>query len=272
MPVILLEDIHDSRLDVYRHLRHPDRRLHHRYFVAEGMLLVERLLRSRFQVQSIVSIRRMLGTVSALVDEQISVFAVPDGSLNDLVGFRFHRGVLGCGVRERSQQLSSVAGRLPQETLVICPEIQDPENLGGLLRGIAALQGNGILLGPACPDAFSRRVLRVSMGASLIVPTVVSSDLERDFQWLSHDAGYELWAAVLEGSAERLSTVAIPPRVGLVLGREDKGLSPATVRRCNRTVTIPMPPETDSLNLAMTGTIMLYDLREKRCGESSLSA
>ena len=109
------------------------------------------------------------------------------------MGFPFHRGVLACGQRGA---LASDRGdrRSGGESLflVICPKLSDPENLGAIARIGDVFGIDGILAGSECPDPFSRRVLRVSMGSILRVPVVVSQQLAEQARRLDrslrHDA------------------------------------------------------------------------------------
>jgi tRNA G18 (ribose-2'-O)-methylase SpoU len=264
MPFIALHDIDDQRLESYRHLKHPNRELQDRYFVVEGKLLVERLISSKYPLSSVVTIQRMSGQLPCTIDSSIPIYVVPDGSLSELVGFRFHRGVLACGERLPPPELGELLRVDRTSVILACPQIQDPENLGNLLRSAAALGAAGLLAGPACPDVFSRRVLRVSMGAALQLPVYLSESIENDLVWLASHADYQVWGAVLGQDAEPLARMTAPPRVVLVLGREDQGLPAEILRSCHRRITIPMAPGTDSLNVAMAGTIMLYVLREQQ--------
>src|SRR5207249_4304613 len=132
------------------------------------------------------------------------------------IGFHFHRGILACGRRKSAPSLDETLARLgPRATLVVCPDVQDPTNLGSIIRSTAAFGCDGLLLGPKCADPFSRRVLRVSMGAALHLPIIESTDLAADLQQLAK-ASFELIAAVLDPAAEPLAAARRTSRMALL--------------------------------------------------------
>jgi tRNA G18 (ribose-2'-O)-methylase SpoU len=149
-------------------------------------------------------------------------------------------------------------------SLVICPEITKPENMGLIFRTAAGLGVDGIVLGERCCDPFSRRCLRVSMGGVLRVPFVKSQDLTADLRRLRDQWHVELFAATLDPAAEQLSEVGWPPRAGLLFGNEYSGLDDATLGFCPRRVTIPMHLGTDSLNLGVAAGIFIYELQRSQ--------
>lgn len=174
---------------------------------------------------------------------------------------QFPSGRVGVHQRplRRSLEQLALSGNEPV-TLVVCPDVQDPENLGAMLRNRAAFGVDAVLLGSDSTDPFSRRVLRVSMGAAFRVPIVESDDLERDLALLRNRWKIELWATVLCPRARRLAGAMRPPRLGLVFGSEGHGLSDRWIACCDQQFTIPMPAGTDSLNVAVASGIFLYEV------------
>ena len=84
--------------------------------------------------------------------------------MNQLVGFDFHVGVVGCGVRRPNDALESVLSQTAKRlTVVVCPHCDNPENLGAIVRIGAAFGIDALLLGKSCCDPFSRRVIRVAV-------------------------------------------------------------------------------------------------------------
>lgn len=253
--------VDDPRLDLYRTLRHPHRELRRSKFVVEGHLLVERLLASDHQVESVLVSQRLSDTWMARLPAPVPLFVLANDQLSQLVGFEFHRGILACGIRRASVSWRSVAAVSGPNMVVVCPEVHDPENLGTILRSAAAFGASGVLVGPRCPDTLSRRVLRVSMGASLRMPVACVEEAELAIRALSREYGFATYAAVLDAAAESLDPTHRVSRVALVLGREDRGLPASLVQCCSHRITIPMAHGTDSLNVAMAATILMYELQ-----------
>jgi tRNA G18 (ribose-2'-O)-methylase SpoU len=260
MPLIPLSSIDDPRLEPYRQLKRTNATRWLDQFVAEGFKLVERLFENRFEVVSVLSNQRSLEKVRPVVPDDVPLLVLPDDEVSRLVGYQFHYGVLACARRRASASLAQICGGRNRLTLVVLPDVQDPDNLGSILRSSAALGIDGVVLGERSGDPFSRRVLRVSMGASLSLPLVESRDLDRDLAELQSEWGVELWAAVLDPTAEPLASALRPPKLALLLGSEGHGLEARWIERCDRRVTIPMAPRVDSLNVAVAAGIFLHEL------------
>jgi tRNA G18 (ribose-2'-O)-methylase SpoU len=263
MPRELIQSIDDARLEAYRNLKHTNRTRWARRFIAEGEKLVRRLLESDFAVDSVLVSERFEPTLAPLVPAGVPCWIVPDAMVETLVGFDFHRGILACGRRKPAPRLEQLAPPGRPATLVVCPNVQDPENLGSILRISAAFGCDGVIVGRSAADPFSRRVLRVSMGAAFRVPVLHSKNLQRDLRELSGPLGVQLAAAVLDESAEPLDQATRRDRLAILLGSEGHGLPEEIVTLCQRKITIPMPMGTDSLNVAVAAGILLYKLRGK---------
>ena len=242
---IPITNLDDPRIAVYRSLKSSNQTRWLGQFVVEGERLVERLLSSPFPVVSLLVTDRHESRLEARVPDQVPVYVLPHVWIDELVGFRFHRGVLACGERRPwpalSQILGAQAGRL---TLVICPKLSNPDNLGTIARIGDVFGIDALVAGPECPDPLSRRVLRVSMGAVLRLPLVVSQTLAEEADTLAAEHGLEYWAAVADAAAVPFDRLTRPERLGLVLGEEDRGIEAGWIQRCHRLVTIPMRPGT----------------------------
>lgn len=264
MPREFISSIDDPRLEPYRNLKDTNRTRWTGRFIVEGEKLVRRLLASKYPVDSILLGDRFEAQLAPLVPPATPLWVVPDALIQALVGFDFHRGILACGRRKPEPSLEQLAPLGQRVTLIVCPNVQDPENLGGILRIAAALGGDAVIVGAAAADPFSRRVLRVSMGAALRVPVRRSSDVAGDLRELAGPLGVQLAATVLDPIAEPLSGATRPERFALLLGSEGHGLPPEIIAACHRQITIPMHGGTDSLNVAVAAGILLYELGPRR--------
>lgn len=257
MPLIPIHDVDDERLAVYRDLLSAKASRRCGLFVAEGRLLVDRLVESRFPTHSILVDERRVGRLPAQPQDR-SIYVTSAKLIEEILGYNFHRGVLACGHRQPQPALCDVLRNLPSRaTILVCVGIQDPTNLGSILRSAAAFGINGVILGQQCSDPFSRRVLRVSMGATLKLPLIESVDLEADLQRLRNDFQFERIATVLD-DAEVLEQSPRSDRIAILIGNEAHGLPEEIAASCERRVTIPMQLGTDSLNAAVAGGIMLH--------------
>lgn len=257
-----IESADDPRVAAYRNLKDRPLRREGR-FITEGRLLTVRLAESRFPVESVWVAEPFAQELADAVAGRAPVYVSSKSLMKEVAGFDFHRGVLGCGRRVAAATVDELMGPLAEAdrvTLIVCPDVTYTDNLGGIFRVAAAFGVDGVILGERCCDAFSRRCLRLSMGAVLRVPIVQSADLSADLRRLREQWDVERMAAVLDASAEPLGQVRRARRLALLFGSEFDGLGPGWLAECDRRVTIPMAPGTDSLNLAVAAGIIVHEM------------
>lgn len=261
MPVEHITNPDDHRLSPYRQLKRRNPARGSGRFIAEGLFVVERLIASRFPVESILLTEERHRKLGEQLPTEANVFVVPRSIVKGLVGFDFHAGILACGLRQRLPGIDVVLESATEPlTIVVCPRTTDPVNLGNIIRLCSAFGVHALLLGPGCADPFSRRVLRVSMGNALRLPIVDSANLDSDLKRLRDEHAVELAAMVLDPDAKPLETVARPPRLAVLFGHEGAGLSDDLLGLSDHRWTIPMANGTDSLNVAACAAIALYQL------------
>lgn len=263
MPLIPIDDLSDSRLDPYRSLKLSNQTRHGRHLIAEGHRVVRRLVESDFAVDSILVTDRRAHVISDIDAERNTIYLLPEDLASQLVGFEFHGGVVAAGWRKPSPALSEFIPPAPtgSDLVVVCPRMTDPDNLGTLIRLCVGFGVQGLLLGPGSTDPYSRRVLRVSMGHAFFLPIIEAEDLRAPLLALRERHGYRFLATVLDPSAKRLDQFRFGgdgSPTGLLLGNEADGLPAEWIDFCEEKVTIPMGPQADSLNVAVSAGIFLH--------------
>jgi len=149
--LVPLTDPADPRLAPYGELRDRSLAREDGRFVAESAYVVERLLDSAVPVESLLVAERCADPWVSRAPEHIPVYVLPEAALQMIVGFPFHRGVLACGQRPATPTLAEILGRLGSDpaTLLVCPDLTIPENLGAIARTGAALGVDAMVLKPA---------------------------------------------------------------------------------------------------------------------------
>jgi len=258
MPRIPISRPDDPRLADYQDLNQRNLTRQSGKFIAEGDKVVERLIASPFEVASIFAESDWADRLEPRVPPETPIYVAERSLLEQTIGYNFHRGVLAAGRVGPRRQLTEVLEPLPESALVlVCPEIHDPTNLGSLIRTAAAFGVAAILLGRQCAHPFSRRVLRVSMGAALQIPLIESADLSRDLELLrSHQ--FDLAATVLDATAIPLQQAARMSRQAILLGSEGHGLGDEWLKLSTRRITLAMQSGIDSLNVAIATAVFLY--------------
>lgn len=255
-PIATLDD---PRVGHYRNLK--DRALDRsgRFFIAEGENVVRRLLASDFPVESVFLSEGWLDAIAPAVPAEVPIYVASQQVLEQVLGFKFHNGVVASGRRKPRLTIDDVIPKDRERlTLVACPDISNVENIGSIIRLCAGFGVDALILGERSHDPFWRQSVRVSMGTIFSLPIVHTDDLLRDLARLRREWGVELAATVLDETAESLERAERPARFGLLFGNEAQGLDAAHVAACDRRVTIPMKLGTDSLNVGVAAGIFLY--------------
>jgi tRNA G18 (ribose-2'-O)-methylase SpoU len=258
----------DPRLAAYRHV--SDRALLQSsgVFVAEGRLVVRRVIEDgRYRIASIVvneAARQDLHDALVRVDSTVPVLVADGRALEGLTGYHVHRGCLALVERPRLPSIDDVVGR--EGVLVVLEGVTNADNVGGIFRNAAAFGAAGVVISPTCCDPFYRKAVRTSMGAVLQVP-FARADPWPEALGRIKSAGRHLVALTPHASSESIGEFARkhePSRLALVVGTEGEGLSAAARDVADARVRIPMLGGIDSLNVAVAVGIALYALQPTR--------
>lgn len=262
--VIDVADPGDSRLDDFRDLttadRRPDRPGGRGLVIAEGVVVVQRLLASRYPVRALLGVRRRIEALADdLAGRDIPAYAVPADVMAETVGFHLNRGVLAAADRAAPVDLAEVLATA--RAIAVLEGVGDHENLGALFRNAAALGVDAVLLGPGCSDPLYRRSVRVSMGHVLAVPFAPLTPWPGGLDLL-RAAGFRVLALTPRADAVPLADAATGGKVALLLGSEGPGLTDEAIDAADAAVRIPMSRAVDSLNVATAGAVAFYALTE----------
>jgi tRNA G18 (ribose-2'-O)-methylase SpoU len=263
VPTILIDDPADGRLDDYRNVPDPELIERRGIFVAEGRLVVERLLcSSRFRARSLMvtEAARLALAEHVARRPELPVFVVPQAVMNGIAGLNIHRGCLAIGDRPPAVRWQDVVVRAVR--LVVLEQIGNADNIGSLFRNAAAFGVDAVLLGPSCTDPLYRKAIRTSMGAALLLPFARVDEWPGVLATLGA-MGFSLIALTPRAEAETIHQIAADVRgkkVALVLGHEGHGLSADAIAACDHRARIPMAPGMDSLNVATAGAVAMYEL------------
>jgi len=260
--ITAIGDPADPRLDDYRDLttadRRPDRPGGRGLVIAEGVVVVRRLLDSPYPVRSLLGVPRRLEELSPdLAALDVPAYAADADTMATTVGFHLNRGVLAVADRATEPDVGELVRRA--RVLAVCEGVGDHENLGALFRNAAALGVDGILLGPRCSDPLYRRSVRVSMGHVLRVPFATLPGPWPASLDLLREAGLRVAALTPAADARPISAAGLAgERVALLLGAEGPGLSDEALAAADLRVRIPMATGVDSLNVATAAAVAFH--------------
>jgi tRNA G18 (ribose-2'-O)-methylase SpoU len=260
MPVIPIDSSTDARVKPYLSLKDRELAREGDLFIAEGEQVVKRLLASDFQTHSVLLSERRVTEIAPLVPPGVPVYALPDPVVTATLGFRFHSGVMAIGIRKPQRPLGDYLPRTGSVTVMVCPELNSAENLGGMIRIASGFGVDLMLLGERSVDPFWRQSVRVSMGNVFNLPIHLSDNLTRDLLSLRDEFHIDLIATVLDNTATDLRTFNRPERAAILFGSEAHGLSDEHIAISTHKITIPMKLGTDSLNVMVAAGVVMWGM------------
>ncbi|WP_068165262.1 TrmH family RNA methyltransferase [Rhodococcus phenolicus] len=259
--VIDIDDPADPRLDDFRDLNSSDRRPDlpdgKGLVVAEGVLVVQRMLDSRFTPDNLLGVDRRLGELADdLRDVDVPFYRASAEVMAEVVGFHLNRGVLATASRPEPLDLGDVLEKAM--TVAVLEGVNDHENIGSMFRNAAGLGVDAVLFGKGCADPLYRRAVRVSMGHVLRVPFAHVPNWPYDLDQL-RGRGFQLISLTPNPDAVTLAEAMTGEKVALLLGAEGPGLTEHAMRATDVRARIPMAPGTDSLNVATAAAMAFYE-------------
>jgi tRNA G18 (ribose-2'-O)-methylase SpoU len=262
-----INDPDDPRLDDFRDLnsvdRRPDLPTGKGLVIAEGVLVVQRMLASRFTPHAILGTDRRLAELQDDLAEadavQAPYYRASADVMARVVGFHLNRGVLAAARRVPEPTVAEVVDGA--RTVAVLEGVNDHENLGSIFRNAAGLGVDAVVFGSGCADPLYRRAVRVSMGHALLVPYARAVDWPADLVTLK-ERGFRLLAMTphreARGLPEAMAAVR-DERIAVLVGAEGPGLTAAVLRVSDVRVRIPMSRGTDSLNVATAAALAFYE-------------
>jgi tRNA G18 (ribose-2'-O)-methylase SpoU len=266
--MVRISGVSDPRVNAYRSVPDAELLRERGVFVAEGRLVVERLIAERrYTIQSVLvseAASRALEPALSTLTPDVPVYVCEAGEFLGITGYDVHRGCLALVTRPVPMTVDAV---LETARLVLVLEgVTNADNVGGVFRNAAAFGADAVLLDPATCDPLYRKAIRTSMAATLRVPFARLADRENEWPLALaslRTRGFMLVALTPDGSARELDEFAAaprPPRLALMLGSEGSGLSAGASAAADHHVRIPISGNIDSLNLAVAAGIALFQL------------
>ena len=263
MPIIAIADPADARLSRYANLPGEAGDAAERpTFIVEGRWCVQSLAASGLPTESVVVQAGREQEVSAWFPDSVPIYVLSAAQIRTLVGFDFHRGILACGRRPPQRPIEELKFA-PQD----CPialavlGVSQRDNLGSMVRTATSLGIDRLILGPRTADLFSRRAIRVSMGAALSQAVYHLNDSQRELAAVAKAGGLRTVVTSLSPDATPLHDFVVDERpIILVVGSEPDGVDTDVQSIATDRVQIPMRLGMDSLNVSVAAAIFMYDL------------
>ena len=262
-PPLVIDSLDDPRVADYQHIADHQHMLDRGLFIAEGRLVVRRLLDLRhWDVESILLTPAALENLGDVIHLATApIYLVDQALMNAIAGFNIHRGCLALARREKVAASTAVEALTlpigPLSRVLVLEGVNNPDNVGGLFRTAAAFGVELVVLGPSCGDPLYRKAIRTSMAATLVVPFVHAplwpdaiADLRTD--------GFTVAALTPRHDAMPLRDLPADAKLALLVGAEGDGLTETAMAAATARVCIPMTQAVDSLNVTTAASIAMY--------------
>jgi tRNA G18 (ribose-2'-O)-methylase SpoU len=264
VPIERISGPNDPRVADYRSVPDPELVRARGLFVAEGRLVVRRLIEDgRHRVRSLLvndaayrSLEPLLGRLGA----PIPIYVCGADEFLGITGYDIHRGCLALAERRPPAAVDDLLASA--KTIVALEAVANADNVGGVFRNAAAFGADAVLLSPACCDPLYRKAIRTSMAATLRVPFATLDGWPASLSRV-RARGFTIVALTPREPSADLETFAARVQVkklALLVGTEGEGLSADAERQADHRVWVPIRREVDSLNLAVATGIALYRL------------
>lgn len=248
--------------------------LHHKkYRDSEGQFFVEGIKMAREAVQQGADILHilvcpdMLRKVSGgedlldnLIRLKFSLNSVPENIFGYISDTETPQGVLA--VISKAKKLTAGAEFNPNGVYILLDGVQDPGNVGTIIRTSDALGADGVILSKGCADVYSPKVLRSSMGSIFRVSIFEKANL-REFAGEMQTSGVKIIASSLQASHYHFD-ISYNGGVGLVIGNESNGVSTELLEIADYIIKIPMKGGAESLNASVAAGVLMYEVMRDR--------
>lgn len=242
----MLTSIQNERIKKYKKLMQRKYREREQLFLIEGMHLVTEAIRAQFTLLDVLYTEDV-SLPNGL--EDIRTTLVSEKVLEHLSQTETPQGILA--VVKMKKKPAKTGSRV-----LLLDGVQDPGNVGTLIRTALAFGYKQIVLGRGTVDVYNDKVLRATQGAVFHVD-IEMCELSEKIKTL-HDEGFTVWATALE-DAVSVHEAESSEKLALVLGNEGSGIQEEILQLADQKITIPIEEATESLNVAIAGSILMYE-------------
>jgi TrmH family RNA methyltransferase len=255
----------NSTVKHLRALSEPKHRKKERAFLIEGIKMVEEALRDELGVQLVIATPSLVqhhgkGVLKLAENRRTPVLWISDKLMDSIAESKTPQPVMAeIGMKQHSEE-----SLLAHETglIVVAHQLQDPGNLGTIVRTAEAAGASGLAIASPSVDPYNPKAVRASMGSTLRLPIVSIADTGL-FIHKCKERSFQSVATVLTGRILHYDIDLKRPTV-VILGQEGAGLPPELLSGIDHQVRIPMTSTIDSLNVATAAAVILYEAVRQR--------
>jgi tRNA G18 (ribose-2'-O)-methylase SpoU len=266
--IIAIQRPLDPRLAPYRSLKGKELEKDG-IFIAEGEKVVKSMVGSGCVIASCLASRGTIVKYKHLLalaaKRGASIYVAPNKLIGDIIGFRFHKGIMAVGYCPKKLTLADALKTTKRPLFFAALNaINDPQNVGLIVRNAAAFGVQALMVDRATYDPYYRKAVRVSMGAIFRLPVYYEDNLAASLTCLKKKHDTRIIAATPGKSASDIAKVNFTGNICLVFGNEDRGVSRVILNIADTKARIPISNNLDSLNVASASAVCLYEASRHR--------
>ncbi len=265
---IAMQDPDDPRLAPYGSLKGKQLE-RDGIFIAEGEKVVRSMVESGCRIASSLTskdtVARYRSLLAVIAKRKVPAYVAPNKVIEDIIGFRFHKGIMAVGHCPKKLTLSESLKTAKRPLfLVALNAVNDPQNVGLIARNAAAFGIQALMVDHATYDPYYRKAVRVSMGTIFGLPVCYEDDLGASLIQLKEKHDTRIIAATPGKGAGDIAKAKLSGNICFVFGNEDEGISRKILSIADARVRIPISRAVDSLNVASACAVCLYEASRYR--------
>ncbi|MFA6079397.1 MAG: RNA methyltransferase [Candidatus Omnitrophota bacterium] len=238
-------------------------------FIAEGPRVVKALSKTNIEAISSLateySYKKYRPYLLKLVKRGAPVYISDNDTIEDVIGFRFHQGLMVAARSPKKLPFSMIAGEQRSARLLVALDrVNDPQNVGLVVRNAAAFGADALIVDPGSYDPYYRKAVRVSVGSIFNLPVAYETEIAPFLKRLKKDYDTRIIVTSPGHGATDIKKTDLSGNVCFVFGNEDTGVSDKVLKLADRIVKVPISRNVDSLNVACTSAICLHEAAEAR--------
>lgn len=244
----MITSIQNNKVKAWRKLHNRKERMNTKSFLVEGYHLIEEAWKSDWDIHEIIVKQ---GSEIPGWSEKYPVAEVSDTVFNHIAQTKTPQGIAAV---IRMKQPAMVTGNY----VLLIDAIQDPGNLGTIIRTADAAGFDAVCIGEETVDLYNDKVIRATQGSLFHIP-ILQTNLPEQVDRLQTE-GFSIWATALK-NAKTYNQIAVDGRVAIIVGNEGAGVQTSLLQAADNIVTIPIHGHAESLNVSVAAGILMYHIK-----------
>jgi len=231
------------------------------HFLIEGKKIIEEAISFAANLKMIfissenINNHEIISILNLCKDREIPIYQIDEWIFKELSETESSQGIVGI-IEKAKYDFNSILNKDILK-LIVLEEIQDPGNLGTIIRTADACNYNCVALSKGCVDLYNSKTIRATMGSLFHLPIIINVDITDSLNLLKSKDVLTIGSSVTNGVASY--NIGFKEKFALVIGNESTGLSEQALDLVDKKVNIPMPGHAESLNASIAAAILMYE-------------